>query len=470
MTVSTESLKRIVAFIAAIVLLQMISFTVVDSTSAFTVSYIGLPSTDTIPSENPFKIVSLSIIIDEASYFDQLSDWLRTLGFSNFTFVVVEGITNQYILGNSTRISTLERYGAVIPRLCIMQGYEPAKRIANANFTLNEFSEALGYTPKGVMDFIPDTYTSQYLLTQGVEYYQGYCFDQYNIDRMTMRGGFQMPYYSNSTNILCPNPATGGMVVLPHSTWDWAASFTVSHNLQLHPLNLMNMKYEGNQTAKNYFLSLIDKTLEGSSPFGFATIQFEWSWLYREGDVWQVLDWLQTLMATRPSYQYLTFEDTVDWFKANYDQTPTYRINFESPYDGSRIEWYYSVSSRVARVEKNVVSYVDFTEQRFDRYLEDYSPIIWGSHDSPTNSIDNSLSFKIDALGGGYLRAPVSSRSVRYDGDLSSFETYYDELISASDQALQTFTFILALLLVPIAVITVFIIIRQRRSTSVERT
>jgi hypothetical protein len=370
----------------------------------------------------------MSIMIDKTSYFDQLSDWLHVLNFRNFTFVVAEGVTNEYILKNSTRLAILKQYGEIIPRLPLMQGYAPDNRILNANFTLSEFTNALGYAPKGVMDWVPDTYTSRYLLTRGVEYYQGYTFDQYNIDRITTRGGFQMPYYANSSNILCPNLDSNGMIVLPHSTWDWSASFTVSHNLQLHPLNLMNMKYVGNQTAENYFLSLVDNTLSGSEPFGYVTIQFEWSWLMQDGDAWRTLDWLQTLLSTRPFYTYLTFEGTAEWFKTNYSRTPTYRINFTSPYDETRIEWYNSLSSRVARIGNNVVSYVDYTDQQPDRYLTNYSPISWDSPANATNSIDNSLSFKIDALGGGYLRAPVSSESVPYDGDLESFGAYYDTM------------------------------------------
>src|SRR3990170_1978945 len=437
---------------------------------AFASVQFGITPASQPNSVTPTKIVSLSIIIDEANHFDELADWLRDLNFRNFTFVVVEGTTNAYILENATRLNTLKQYGEIIPRLSFMQGYKPSNRILNANFTLNEFAEALGYVPKGIMDFIPDTYTARYLLARGVEYYQGYAFDQYNIDRMSMRGGFQMPYYANSSNILCPNPATGGMVVVPHSTWDWAASFTVSHNLQLHPLNLMNMKYHGNQAAKAYFLNMLDNSLAGSSPFGYVTIQFEWSWSYRDGDVSQVLDWIQTLLSARPSYRYLTFEDTVDWFKAKYEQTPTYRINFTSPYDGTRIEWYYSLSSRVARSGSSVVSYVDYADQQPDKYLKNHSPILWASPPSPTNSIDNSLSFKIDALGGGYLRAPVSSESVPYDGDLASFGTYYAELVSANNQAEQTFAFGSVLFVASGSIAAVFVIIRRKRLLSRERT
>jgi hypothetical protein len=166
----------------------------------------------------------------------------------------------------------------------------------------------------------------------------------------------------------------------------------------------------------------------------------------------------------------LTFEDAVAWFKANYEQTPTYRIDFTSPYDGTRIEWYYSLSSRVARSGNCVVSYVDYADQRPDKYLRNYSPIIWASPPSPTNSIDNSLSFKVDALGGGYLRAPVSSGSVPYDGDLASFGMYYAEFISANSRAQQVFAFGSVLFVASSAIAAVIFLIRRKRLLSKERT
>ena len=387
-------------------------------------------------SSSQTNIVSLSIIIDQPNYFDQLANWLMALNFKNFTFVVEEGVTDTYILNNATRVSILEQYGKIIPRLPYIQTLTPDARVIYANDTLNEFTQALGYTPKGVMDFIPDTFTANYLLTRGVEYYQGYCFDQYLIDWMTERGGFQMPYYANASNILCPNTSLGGMVVLPHSTWDWVARYTVSHNIQLHPMNLIDRIYNGTSeaqsvaAAKNYFVSMIDNTFAGSSPFGYVTVQFEWSLCFTTGDAVAVSDWIQTLLSTRASYKYWDFEDAVNWFKSNYIQTPVYRIQFTSPYNGQKIEWYYDLSSRVARIGDNVVSYVDYTDQLSDEYLNSSATLLWLSPPNSTNGIDDSLAFKIDALGGGWGNPPVATQPVSYTGDLAAFKAYYTSLRS----------------------------------------
>jgi hypothetical protein len=431
---------EILLFLQLCLALNASPFTNAQSGSTATAAQDSLPPTDFVQLTNQTNIVALSIIIDEASYFDQLAAWLKTLNFKNFTFVVVEGATNDYILKNVTRLNLLMQYGRIIPRIPYSPGYAPDNRVQNANFTLNEFTQALGYTPKGVMDFIPDTYTAQYLLTRGVEYYQGYCFDQYDIDLMTTRGGFQMPYYANASNILCPNRSTGGMVILPHSTWDWVASFTVSHNIQLHPVNLMNLTFEGGgkSAAKSYFLNMINETFAGSSPFGYVTVQFEWSWCCRDADPTQVLDWIQTLLSTRTSYNYWTFEEAANWFKANYEQTPTYRIDFKSPYDGEQIEWYYSLVSRVARIGNDVVSYVDYTDRQPDKYLSTYTSLSWKPPANVTTVIDNSLQFKVDALGGGYLRAPVATSTVPYSGDLQFFaENFKEAGLSQNDSTLQ---------------------------------
>jgi hypothetical protein len=47
------------------------------------------------------------------------------------------------------------------------------------------------------------------------------------------------------------------------------------------------------------------------------------------------------------------------------------------------------------------------------------------------------LAFRIDALGGGYLRAPVTTLSFPYTGDLQSFEAHYAEMMLESNSRQQ---------------------------------
>jgi hypothetical protein len=234
-------------------------------------------------------------------------------------------------------------------------------------------------------------------------------------------------------------------------------------------MNLINTEYDGNvAAAKAYFLRMIDNTFAGSSPFGYVTVQFEWSWCYQEGDTSHVSDWIQTLLSKRSYYDYWTFEDAVNWFKANYNQTPTYRIEFTSPYNGQQIEWYYSLSNRVARSGNNVVSYVDYTDQQPDKYLNSSATIFWKSPSSPTNGIDDSLTFKIDALGGGYLRAPVTTSSFPYTGDLQFFtqffETHYTEMTPVDNLTQQKIVLCSTIFVALGTIVAIFMKTRVRRA------
>jgi hypothetical protein len=381
------------------------------------------------PYSNHSNFISISVIIDKNQDFDALTSWLSSLNYNRFTFVI-DNVAESYILNNATRVNILKQYGKLIPRLDYYQLWSTDNRRILIDTELSNYSTKVGYIPKGVMDYCPDTYTANYLLTKGVQYYQGYCFDQYAIDYITERGGFQMPYYASSTHILVPSTTSEGIVVLPHSTWDWVASFTVDHNLQAHVDNLMKIFHNNRTLAKNYFLSFIDNTFSGSEPFGFVNFQFEWSWTLKWNNTDVVKDWITTLM-TEYSQSLVTYEEFVDWFKLNYPTTPEYRINFTSPYDQERIEWYHSNESRVARIGSYVVSYVDYPMQLPDEYLNLTATINWGNASDPKNCVDDSLTFNVDALGGGWLRHPPSTLPISYTGDLRDFSKHYVTLALA---------------------------------------
>lgn len=366
------------------------------------------------------KIINLSIIIDDSTHFDALSEWLSKTN-ANFTFCIWNNAEDS-ILYNTTRVNKLKEHGELIPRLAYMQTFSPSERQTAVDKALTKYTEALGETPKGIYDFIPDTFTAAYLQKKGVIYYQGYCFDQFNIDYMSMRGGFQMPYYASPQNVLVPGG--NGTVILPHASWDWVASFQTTHNLQLHPVNLIKRIYHGSERAGNYFLAMIDRSLAGSQPFGYVMVQFEWEWCYSEHVTSEVSNWINRLAFER-SYNLWTCEQSALWFKSNFESTPTYHVDFTSPYNNQRIEWYFNDKCRVARVAGKVVSYVDYKNQAFDRYLTENQPINWAAASTTCNSIDNSLTFTIDALGGAIDRHKTSTRSYAYAGSLADFSSSY---------------------------------------------
>jgi hypothetical protein len=403
------------------------------------------------------NFISISVIIDENRDFDDLYSWLTSVNYTNFDFIVYASNSESYILDNSTRVNILKHYGNLVPRLPYYQTYSPEERKALLDDELNNYSVEVGYIPKGIMDFAPDTYTANYALSRGIEYVQGYCFDQYAIDYITERGGFQMPYYANSRNILVPS-ASGGIVVLPHSTWDWVASFTVNHALQAHVVNLMKTFNDNSISAKDYFLTFIDRTFSGSSPFGFFNFQFEWSSTLSAGYSDVAKDWITTLMARYPDLL-VTYEELVDWFKANYPSTPEYRISFTSPYDNENIEWYYGNEDRVARIGNKVVSYVDYLIQLPDKYMTQTASILWNeSAYDPDNGVDDSLTFGVDALGGGNLRAPASTLPVPYTGDLKDFNMHNS---TSSRQLTTAYLYTSAVLIVALTMTTFYFALRK---------
>lgn len=374
--------------------------------------------------------VSISVIIDKAEYYDQLSSWLRSIDFKHFTFVIDENYASDYILNNATRLNTLKSYGEIIPRLPYIQQFTTIERMSWIDDVTDKYTAKLGAAPKGIMDFVPDTFSASYALSKGYTYIQGYCLDQYAVDAISEIGGWQMPYYASSKHTLIPNSQSGGIVILPHATADWLDSFTVWQGLQLHPMNIMTFFNDNAAMAKAYFLELTDNILKSCSPVSFANVQFEWSWCVDRGLINTAKDWISSILTHRgisAPYQVFDYADFVSWFKSAYSATPEYRVLFTSPYRGDSIEWYYSSAFRVARVGAYVVSFVDYTKQRNDTYLTQTQHIDWsGSLTDPNNCVDTSLAIAISALGGGLMRYPaLDAQKVQYTGDLSQFAFNY---------------------------------------------
>ena len=325
-------------------------------------------------------------------------------------------------LENKTRLTTLNYYGEIIPSIGFMQTHEPMTRKIILDRLLDNWINLTGYYPKGLFCFQPDTFVVNYLEESKISYLQGYCFDQYLVDYMTMRGGWQLPYYASSSHVLKPNEEERGVVILPHVTWDWGASFTESHELNTQIYNLKSI-FKGNMTmAENYFYNLVDETLRGSKPLGFVSIQFEWCWAGLDGNMKDYAkNWIMELLKKRDC-NFWSYGAFSDWFIEQYKFTPEYSVNFVSPYSKQKIEWFFNRSYRIARMENRIVSYIKYQEQTSDKYLETCEIIDMANPSSTENSIDNSLEFTVDALGGGAYRAGVNGESLLYEGNLDDFK------------------------------------------------
>ena len=414
-----------------------------------------------VKSEHNDKFVSFLLILDQGSGYEELENWLTDIRFNNFTFAVCGALeADNYWLDNSTRLNTLKNYGKLIPVTLYMASMTPNERVKIVDSLFNTWTTKVGYSPKGFFDFQPDTYTANYLEEKNVSYVVGYCFDQYAIDWMTERGGWQLPYFAHHGNVLRPNNVQSqGIVVFPHLTWDWSASFTETHHLCTHPLALQTV-FDGNMTsAETYFQNLIDNTLEACEPLGLVSVQFEWVWAGIDGGIKDYAKiWIKNLLATKP-VRFWTYEDIAGWFKANYALTPDYSVNFVSPYNNEKIEWYYCQTFRIARINGNVVSYVKYDVQADSPFLASSLRPDFASPWSLGNCIDTSLSFTIDALGGGLYRNPVLNTPFPFEGQLSQFPATYRTSNSPD-------SFFLLVLLTSSAFLAVTILLLHKRSTA----
>ncbi len=368
--------------------------------------------------------VSISIEVLPSVY-DDFITWIQphTQNFSNFTIIIMQD-NNSYdwYLNNQTRINQLAKIGEVIPGIGYLQTKSPQDRISFLNQTLLSWRDHVGYMPSGFFMFQPDTLTINFLKSQGVTYFLGYCFDQYQIDWMSMRGGWQLPYYASQNNALMPESQTeSGVVVLPWLTWDWIDSFTVSHNYNTHPVDTAYISVP-NSTA--YILNLIKANLGASSPVAYSAFSFEYNWIKSLNFTDKVSAILDNIIND-DSYAKLSCGNFTQWFKKTYATTPNYRVNFTSSHSNQSVEWFFDVNSRIARLSGKVVSYVNYQNQAADKYLTkaaadvDFNQARTGNH-----PIDTSLTFTIDALGGGEFRAPSKRNGITYSGDLADFPAY----------------------------------------------
>jgi hypothetical protein len=378
------------------------------------------------------KFVSLSLLLGSGQDFNELETWLKdvnsTVPFSNWTFVLVGKTAEDDYLNNQTRLNLLRSFGRLIPALShFLVSLDPQVRKEECDREISLWIDKTGSPPKGFFHFMPDTYTVNYLESKNVTYVQGYCFDQYAIDYMSMRGAWQMPYYANPLHVNMPNTLSAkGVVIFPHVTWDWVSSFTVDHQLNTHPLNVYGYMDKNETLATEYIYKLTDNTLKSQHPFGFVSVQAEWDWILKYDTNDMVKEYIKTLLGTR-QYKFWSYEDVANWFRENFDYTPDYRLTFVSPYNSEKIEWYYCKEFRVARLDgSEIVSYVDYTEQTEDKFLTTSASVNYSKPASPTNCADNSLTFKIDALGSAPNRHPITTQKLAYTGELSEFRKHHD--------------------------------------------
>jgi len=343
-----------------------------------------------------------------------LLNWLNQINYSKWTIAIWFGHYNT-ILSNATFINALKNYGELIPAINSpsMQEISPSERETYIVNVINNWTTKVGYAPKGLMMFQPDTQTANIIKNYNMTYIQGYCFEQYQaVDNMGMRGGWQQPYYSSSNHVLIPSNQKS-IVILPHNIWDWRASLETNHLLNTHIYNSY-LFFNNFAEAELYSLNLIDATMNNVNPFAYVMVQHEWDWMYNIGFLDNLKTYINDILGK--SYTFQMCNETAQWFNDNYTSTPQYHFSFTSPYDGKNVEWLYNIQYRITRYDNNkVVGYIKYENQNQDPYLTQIGtlPIIYNLH------------YTIDDFGNGYLRSPSQGNYVIYSGDLTKFPEYY---------------------------------------------
>lgn len=381
--------------------------------------------------ETIHKSVNISIIIDVGQVDDSLN-FLNKFNYSKWSIVLTSGLIEQGILNNETFVNEVKRYGELVPALWMVQTHNNSWKREIVDDFIIQWQNKIGYKPHGFFMFHPDTYIANYLYSQGVYYIQGYCFDQYAIDWMSMRGGWQQPYYASEKHILIPKPKGKGIIILPHVIWDWRDSFEIAHQYNSQPVDTWKIFNENYGSAKNYVLSLMNATLLSVKPFSYFITQneiFGWKGQFNDETKINHTDFFKSVIdnAEKLNANLEMFNETAKWFYDNFENNPTYSVTFVSPYSHKKSEWLFTPKYRITRYDDTyIVGFIEYEKQKEDSYLTQIAhPDFNKPPTDPDACVDNSLTFTIDDFGNGSYRAPPKGNKYFYVANLKSFPVFY---------------------------------------------
>ena len=342
------------------------------------------------------KILNLGFILDfkpeESPAFIEFIEDLPHI--DKYNFIIYEW----RLLENSTFVKFLMSRGEILPFFSYPQLKPPRERMEYLDHYLHEFKRMVGVYPNGSFMFQPDTFSVEYMRGKyGMRYVAGYCFDQLLVDYMSMVGGWQAPYYSNTSNVLVPSRSGRGLIIFPHTTWDWIGRYR-DHHYNMHPQNAYLAFEKDEQKALDYMKRLALETLDSLEPFGYIAVTFEFKALITN---YGILDmtreycrWLVSESKAIP----MTFSNAADWFMGAYPSNPEYRITFTSPSTAQTVTWIFNEYMRIAVIDGKVVNFIDYRKQPPDPFLRVAARIDPSRPSSKTNVIDTSLRAEIDLL------------------------------------------------------------------------
>jgi len=424
---NTQKIKKPLMALTVTIMIIMLASSYIPQTQAYTQTK---------------QYVSISIEVERPTYDDFVAWYEANIAILDNPpqITVLLSPTQPDHLGyawyqeNATVKAYLDSIGDVIPQIRYKaQTLAPEVRLQYIKDVLDYWYNGIGTYPVGIFTFQPDSIICNYAYSKGVEYVTGYCFDQWSADDMSMRGGWQLPYYISEYNVLVPNNDTGGMVMYPAYTWDWYASFTVDHVLDTEPLG------DPVDDLVVYIQELITENAQCSSPFSFTSFAFDYDWIQSDGNLTQVSELITWL--TSQTYTINTLSQITTWFTANYQTSPTYKVDFTSPYDDTQIQWYFNTEQRLSKNATHILSIVNYTTQEEYAYMNATA--------GGEELIDISLTFELDALGGGLNRNPVVDTPIEYTGSLTTYV------------AVQEFNSSIPMIVMAVSVVVIFAVIKK---------
>ncbi len=375
-------------------------------------------------AEGKTKVINIGIIVDiDRSQTSVLRSFVERLPYTDRLYFVINEWDS---LKDESFTGFMKSRGELIPMFGYLQTLTPLERQQAIDHYLELFRSKVGSYPKGIFMFQPDTYAVNYAKDKyGVSYVVGYAFDQYLIDYMSMRGGWQAPYFGSGENILVPSKGQG-IVVLPHLTWDWIARYTMDHGYNTHPQNAYVVSERDSRKALGYMKELVGQTLDRLEPFGYTIVAFEFKRMGLDlGIVDSLIFEYYRWVLKESGGQIMTPSDTVEWFANSFSTTPQYTITFRSPASGEDVEWLFNPSHRVARSGMTVKNLMDYPSQKPDPYLDRGVYVSLCEKPASDNQIDTSLVFGIDALGGGGDNPIPRDKGILYVGPLAFFPALF---------------------------------------------
>lgn len=319
---------------------------------------------------------------------------LRAVGAYNVTLVCRED--------NADKIKSIyDGFGnyseCIVPELSFMQMLQPSEREQVVDARFAAFKSVSGGYPSGVFSFQLDTYTLNYLRDKfKVNFAVGNVFDQVNIDFMSLRGGFALPYYASRHNSLVPAgaKADASVLVVPPFALAPTDRYHFDNN---HLVDLYNY---GVGAEEFKYVSL-------NYPF-FTPFFLELDWLINLNSTEAVRLFTESYSWVYENFHVVTAEEFAKLFESSFSATPQYHFTYTSSNldafpetKGWKIEWLMSPDCRIARVGDNVVSALNYKVQSEDPFLTSSKKINFaGSRfgEDPNNIVRTDLSFDIDAL------------------------------------------------------------------------